>query len=48
MYKQYVVAHGLERQDLFRLLQERFALETVLYPGSFPAVTPSFWLQHVV
>ena len=48
IYQQYVVAHGLEREDLFRLLDERFALETVLYPGCFLHVTPSFWLQHVV
>jgi hypothetical protein len=48
IYQQYVVAHGLEREDLFRLLHERFALETVLYPGCFLHVTPSFWLQHVV
>jgi SAM-dependent methyltransferase len=48
LYQQYVVAHGLEREALFRLLHERFAPETVLYPGCFLHVTPSFWLQHVV
>jgi hypothetical protein len=45
IYQQYVVAHGLERENLFRLLHERFALETVLYPGCFLRVTPSFWLS---
>jgi len=48
LYEQYVVAHGLEREDLFRVLAARFAPETVLYPGCFLHVTPSFWFQHVV
>ncbi len=48
LYRQYVVAHGLEREALFRLVHEQFAPETALYPGCFLHVTPSFWLQHVV
>jgi Histidine kinase-, DNA gyrase B-, and HSP90-like ATPase len=43
-----VVAHGLEREGLFQLLRKWFAPETILYPGCFLHVTPSFWLQHVV
>jgi hypothetical protein len=48
LYQQYVVAHDLERDGLFRLLRERFEPETVLYPGCFIHCTPSFWFQHVV
>jgi hypothetical protein len=48
VYRQYVLAHGLEREGLFQLLREWFAPETALYPGCFLHVTPSFWLQHVV
>lgn len=48
LYEHYVVAHDLERDDLCRLLSERFAPKAVLYPGCFLHVTPSFWFQHVV
>ena len=48
LYAQFVVAHGLEREGLFALLASEFAPATVLYPGCFLHVTPSFWLPHVV
>lgn len=49
LYQQYVIAHGLERAGLFALLRERYGPPgTVLYPGCFLHLTPSFYFQHVV
>lgn len=49
IYDEYVVAHGLERSELLASLRERCGgSPTVLYPGSFVHVTPSFYFQHVV
>ncbi|MCP3105235.1 hypothetical protein LZ198_40835 [Myxococcus sp. K15C18031901] len=49
IYQGFVVDHQLERAGLFAALRERFAaLETVLYPGCFVHLTPSFFFQHVV
>lgn len=49
IYQAYVVAPDLERAALLEALRARCAAEaTVLYPGSFVHVTPSFFFQHVV
>ncbi|NMO16282.1 class I SAM-dependent methyltransferase [Pyxidicoccus fallax] len=49
LYQSYVVGHQLERTGLFALLRETWpAAHTVLYPGCFLHVTPSFFYQHVV
>ncbi|MFY2559759.1 hypothetical protein ACN469_19140 [Corallococcus terminator] len=49
IYQGFVVDHQLERAGLFELLRERFvAVDTVLYPGCFVHITPSFFFQHVV
>jgi SAM-dependent methyltransferase len=49
IYQEYVVAHDLERSALLEALRARCTGEaTVLYPGAFVHVTPSFFFQHVV
>lgn len=49
VYQEFVVAHGLERSALLETLRARcHGAPTVLYPGSFVHVTPSFFFQHVV
>jgi hypothetical protein len=37
-----------ERSDLFKAIKENFHCTTVLYPGSFIHITPSFFFPHVV
>ncbi|MBD3422020.1 MAG: hypothetical protein GF398_18060 [Chitinivibrionales bacterium] len=41
IYKEYFVEKGDERLGLFRLLTEKFSIESGLYPGSFVHITPS-------
>lgn len=49
LYREYVVDHGLERAGLFEAILARDpSLTTVLYPGCFLHVTPSFFFPHVV
>ncbi|HVG58366.1 MAG TPA: hypothetical protein VNA24_07400 [Hyalangium sp.] len=49
LYQTYVIAHGLERAGLFESLRERYGqAASVLYPGCFLHVTPSFCFQHAV
>ncbi|MGI5863952.1 MAG: hypothetical protein ACOX6T_18115 [Myxococcales bacterium] len=49
IYRDFVIAHGLERLALFELLSNRLGESaTVLYPGCFVHITPSFFFQHVV
>jgi SAM-dependent methyltransferase len=49
VYQEYVVAPGLARTALLAELRARCAGEaTVLYPGAFLHVTPSFFFEHVV
>jgi len=48
LYKQYFVDKRDERLDLFRLLSERFSIESGLYPGSFVHIAPSFVIPHMV
>lgn len=47
-YRQYYQSLGLERSGLFKLIQDRFKPETVLYPGCSIHITPSFFFRHVV
>jgi hypothetical protein len=42
LYKEYFIDRDFERLDLFELLQEKFNIESAIYPGSFVHVTPSF------
>lgn len=49
LYDEYVVQHGLERTVLLSTIRARFERPpTVLYPGCFVHVTPSFYFQHVI
>jgi hypothetical protein len=49
VYEEFVVAPGLERVPLLKQVRARFTgSPTVLYPGCFGHVTPSFFFQHVV
>ena len=49
IYREYVVAEGLERAPLLEGLAARVTgSPAVLYPGSFVHLTPSFFFQHVV
>ena len=48
LYKQYFVEKGDERLGLFRLLAEKFGIESGLYPGSFVHITPSLVIPQMV
>ncbi len=48
IYKHYFVDKGDERLGLFRLLAERFGIESGLYPGSFVHITPSLVIPQMV
>lgn len=48
IYNKYFVDNGEERLDLFRLLAEKFSIESGLYPGSFVHITPSLVIPHMV
>lgn len=49
IYRDYVVAHGLERPALLESLHAKLGeAVSVLYPGCFVHLTPSFYFQHVV
>ncbi|HEX2171680.1 MAG TPA: hypothetical protein VHL09_04490 [Dehalococcoidia bacterium] len=49
LYQTYGVDHHLERSAVFQILRKRYEwATTVLYPGCFIHVTPSFYFQHVV
>jgi hypothetical protein len=48
LYKKYFVDKEDERLGLFRLLNEKFSIESGLYPGSFVHITPSFVIPHMV
>jgi hypothetical protein len=48
LYRDFVVAPALERDDLLRLAAARTGARTVLYPGCSVHVTPSRHFGHVV
>lgn len=48
LYKKYFVDKGDERLGLFRLLAEKFNIDSGLYPGSFVHITPSLVIPHMV
>jgi len=48
IYKKFFVDKGDERLDMFRLLTEKFRIESGLYPGSFVHITPSLVIPHMV
>ncbi|NCU37820.1 hypothetical protein EOL96_02040 [Candidatus Saccharibacteria bacterium] len=41
LYRKYYVDKQSENLELFRLLKERFGLESAIYPGCFVHITPS-------
>lgn len=47
IYQSFVCAHGLERKGLLAFVQQRIRPASVLYPGCFVHVTPSFYFQQV-
>lgn len=47
-YQQHYRAMQFERAGLLRALQATFPVTTVLYPGCFIHITPSFYFPHVV
>lgn len=47
-YQKYVLDLKLERAGLFKAVENRYHSTTVLYPGSFIHITPSFYFPHVV
>lgn len=48
LYQKYYRDLQFERAGLFKAIQEKFNCQTVLYPGSFVHITPSFFFPHVV
>ncbi len=48
IYKKYFLDNHFERRLLFQTLQEKYNLQSGLYPGSFAHITPSFYMPHVV
>lgn len=48
IYKKYFVEKDDERLGLFRVLVEKFNINSGLYPGSFVHITPSLVIPHMV
>lgn len=48
IYKKYFIEKGDERLLLFRLLADKFKLQSGLYPGSFVHITPSLAIPNMV
>jgi hypothetical protein len=48
LYTRHYVDKQDERLELFRVLVDRFEIETALYPGSFVHITPSLFISKVV
>jgi hypothetical protein len=48
LYREWFIERGLERRQLFQLLKDDFPIYSVLYPGSFVHITPSFFFSLVV
>lgn len=46
-YQKYYVDRDYEQIDLFQLLKSEFAINNVVYPGSFVHISPSFVFQKV-
>jgi len=42
LYEKFFVDRDFERLDLFKLLCEKYGVESALYPGSYVHITPSF------
>lgn len=47
-YKKYYVDMAMERTSVFAVMRDTYGCDTVLYPGCFIHVTPSFFFPHVV
>jgi len=47
LYEKHYVENDFERIDLFRLLVERFGIQSALYPGSFAHLSPSLLIPAV-
>lgn len=48
LYQKYFLDRQFERQNLFQIIAGKFAVQRVLYPGSFVHITPSFVFPEVV
>lgn len=48
LYKKYYVDRQFEQQEVFKALKEKYAIDSVLYPGSFVHTTPSFAFPKAV
>jgi hypothetical protein len=42
LYRKYYIDRNFEREEVFTALKEKYDIESVLYPGSFVHITPSF------
>ncbi|MFC1569898.1 hypothetical protein ACFL4L_06650 [bacterium] len=47
-YQKHYHNIGFDRSRLFELIQKKFNCQTVLYPGCYIHITPSFYFAHVV
>ncbi len=48
LYNRYLVEKSFEREGLFKAIQNKYGCRSVLYPGSFIHITPSFIFPDVV
>jgi hypothetical protein len=48
LYQKYFIDTSIERLSLFKNFKTRYLCETVLYPGSFVHIAPSFYFPEVV
>ena len=48
LYEKYYIKRDYEQIDLFQLLDEKFVIEKVIYPGSFVQISPAFVFQKTV
>lgn len=42
LYKKYYIDRQFERIEVFTALKEKYKIESILYPGSFVHIAPSF------
>ena len=48
LYKKYHFDRGYELESLFKQITERFDIQSVLYPGCYVHITPSFYIPRGV
>lgn len=46
LYKKWYIDRDCEQLDLFEIIAKQYKIKSVLYPGSFVHITPSFFIPY--